>query len=97
MDIIDKKIEFIKSIEKVGVRTGTYKLRFIKKGKYGESEAWIYHNPNPKWQKMNSKGNYLIYPNGEPVMENRTGYLLEEETIKNLEYLKEYLCDFIHR
>jgi hypothetical protein len=52
-------------------------------------------NPNPKWQKMNSKGQYLIYPNGEKVMESRTGVLLEEETIKDLDYLKEYLCEFL--
>lgn len=94
-DLIDTKIEFIKAIEKIGVKYGTYKLRFIKKGKYGKPEAWIYHNPNPKWQKMNSRGAYLIYPNGKPVMESRTGYLIEEETIKDLNYLKEYLCEFI--
>jgi hypothetical protein len=90
-DGLDKKIEFIKAIENCGIKYGTYKLRFIQKGKYGKPEVWLYHNPNPKQRRMNAKGHYLVYPDGTPVMESKTGLLIEEETINDKEYLKSYL------
>jgi hypothetical protein len=40
---IDKKIEFMKAVESVGYKHGTYKLIFKPKGKYGKPEAWFYH------------------------------------------------------
>ena len=68
-----------------------FKTRFIQKGKYGKPECWLYPVINKKQQKMNSKGNYLIHPDGSPVMESKTGLLITLETLENKEYLLEYL------
>lgn len=83
------KTEFIKAIEDCGIKD--YKLRYFAKGKYNEPEAWLYPKDNPKQQQMNSRGNYLVYPNGEPVMESVSGILITMETLKNKKYLKDYL------
>lgn len=85
------KQDFIKALEEQGIKQGTYKLRYIAKSKYGTPEVWLYPKNNPKQQKINGKGKYVVYPDGEPVMESRSGLLIELETIKDKEYLKEYL------
>lgn len=95
---VDKKIEFIKAIESVGIKYGTYKLIFKAKGKYGEPEAWLYPKNNPKQEKVKIRGNSIVHivkRDGSPVMEYASGTLVTLETIADKEYLKEYLHDFI--
>lgn len=91
------KEDFIKAIEEAGVKNGTYKLRYVAKGKYGKPEVWLYPKNNPKRQKMNSHGAYLVYASGSPVMESQSGILIELETIEDKQYLKDYLDNcFLH-
>lgn len=71
------KEDFIKAIEEVGVKKGTYKMRFIAKGKYGTPEAWLYNVA------------------GKSMFDFNHGLLLEEEGLKDKEYLRSYLSDFI--
>ena len=85
------KEDFIKAIEDAGVKNGTYKMRFIKNGKYGRPECWLYHKENPKRQRMTASGAMLVYSDGTPVMESTPGILIEQETIEDKKYLKEYL------
>lgn len=74
-DNLDIKIDFIKAIESIGIKYGTYKLIVRKKGKYGKPEAWIYKK----------------YTDGVKGI----GYLIEEETLSNKDFLREYLSDFL--
>ncbi len=81
--------DFINALDSIGAKN--YKLRYIKKGKYGEEEVWVYPKNNPKQQRMTSKGKYLVYPDGSPVMESTYGLLIEKETLDDKEYFAEYV------
>lgn len=90
------KEDFIKAIESIGAKD--YKLRYIAKGKYGEPEAWLYPKNNPKQEKVKVKNGSIVHivkRDGTPVIEYSSGRLISKETIEDLEYLKEYLYDFI--
>lgn len=92
-----KREEFIKAIKEVTEKD--FKLRYIKNGKYGKPECWLYPKDNPRQQRMKLNGARVIYRDGTPVMESTPGLLIEEETVKDKEYLKEYLEScfyFIH-
>ena len=87
-----KKEDFIKAIEECGITN--YKIRYIKNGKYGKPEVWLYNKDNTKHQKTRYKnGNlfYLVSQKGNPIMESKPGLLIEEETIKDKNYLEEYI------
>jgi len=71
-----------------------FKMRFIKKGKYGTPECWLYPIENPRYQKQvfkNGKTYNLVDADHNPIMESRTGVLVEVDTLENTSYLKEYL------
>ena len=96
---VDEKIKFIKAIESVGVKYGTYKLIFKAKGKYGEPEAWLYPKNNPKQEKVKVKNGSIVHivkRDGTPVMEYSSGILISRESIEDKDYLKEYLYDYIN-
>lgn len=84
-----KREEFIKVIKEC--TTKDFKLRYIKKGKYGKPECWLYPKNNPKRQRIKLNGARVVYQDGTPVMESNPGILIEEDTIKDKQYLKEYL------
>ena len=91
MEIIDKNF-FIKHIKSATDKP--FKIRFIKSGKYGKPECWIYPINNPKQQKqkfIGTKAYNIIHEDGSPVMESKTGLLITQETVADKEYLKEYL------
>jgi len=85
------KTKFIKAIQECGIDITKLKFRYIAKGKYNEPEIWVYPKNNPKQQRMNRRGAYLIYQDGSPAMENTSGMLITKETLENKEFLKEYL------
>ena len=88
------KEEFIKAIQECGIDISKLKFRYIEKGKYNEPEIWIYPKDNPKQQKVKLKGQRfvnVIYPDGSPVMESKSGLLLTKDTLADKEYLTEYL------
>lgn len=71
-----------------------FKMRFIKNGKYGKPECWIYPLENPKQQKIRFRNNmkYIIVDdNNKPIMESKSGLLVTLETLLDKKYLKEYL------
>lgn len=72
-------------IEKIKNETEKpFKMRFIKNGKYGEPECWIY----PLDFKQ-QKGKLIF--NGELHKFTTSGLLITLETLLNKQYLKEYL------
>jgi len=88
------KQSFLEAITKTGVDIKNIKTRFVYNKRYKQNELWIYPKRNPKRQKMNIKGRYLVYEDGTPVMEYTSGLLLTKETIQDLDYLKEYLYEY---
>lgn len=86
------KQDFIDALDSIGCKN--YKLRYIKKGKYGEEEAWVYPKHNPKQEKVvyrKSGAVRIVDHNGNPIMESTSGLLIEKETLQDKKYFMEYI------
>lgn len=81
METINKEY-FLKKIQ--AMTNKPFKMRFIKKGKYGLPECWIYPID---FKQEQSK----IEFNGKLYKYNNSGLLVTLETLSNKKYLKEYL------
>ena len=90
------KESLIETLNELGCKD--YKLRFIKRGKYGEPEAWIYPKDNPKQEMVRQRKSGLVRLcdfNGNPKMESCSGMLIEQESLDDLDFLKKYLYSYI--
>ena len=82
---MDKKY-FQEKLSKVGLIQGTYKMRFIKKGKYGDPECWIY--PLNFKKKIEKFTDMLT---GKTKRFETYGLLITKETLEDSRYLKDYI------